>query len=333
LRCRSENCSAWYPIVRGIPRMLPEALLSGIYEKFAAEWGDDLKRLGLIDATVSPPDDLSKLKGKTIENFGFEWLEYARFGWDDPVYNIQKERNTFLGKALLGGDELPGRLVLDAGCGNGRYSHWAASLGGKVFGLDLGWGVESAAENTAQLDQVQIVQGDIFALPFAPKTFDLIFSIGVLMHTGDARRAIGSLSGKLKEGGSLSAHVYGRGNPIYEALDGAIRWRTTRMSIKSLRRFTKGAYQIRRGLEFLRLANIVTRFIRLDSHPHCIFDWYAAPIATHHSSTEVNRWFADEGLQAVANSDPYFKSTGSIRRLLRRAFGSPISVTVRGVKD
>ena len=333
MRCRSDDCATWYPIVRGIPRMLPQSLLGDTYREFVFDWEDDLNRLGLIDATSSPSDDLSNLKKRTIHNFGFEWLEYSRFGWDDPVYNIRRERSRFLGKSLLGEEDLPGKLVLDAGCGNGRYTHWAASLGSKVFGLDLGWGVESAATNTAELDQVQIVQGDIFSLPFARNTFEVIFSIGVLMHTGDARRAIASLASKLQGGGSLSAHVYGKGNPIYEAVDGAIRQRTARMSIASLRRITKCAYLMQRSLEFCRLTRIASRFVRLDSHPHCIFDWYAAPIATHHSYDQLNGWFSEVGLRVIADGTPRFKRNSGPRGFLRRVVGSPISVTMRGIKD
>lgn len=45
-------------------------------------------------------------------------------------------------------------------------------------------------------------------------TIDIIFSIGVRMHTGDAHKAAASLATKLKGGGSLSLRLYGQGNFI-----------------------------------------------------------------------------------------------------------------------
>ncbi|MGB1253695.1 MAG: methyltransferase domain-containing protein, partial [Candidatus Promineifilaceae bacterium] len=274
-------CNEWFPIWRSIPRMLPPHLLTSIRQGFLAEFGNQVAAQGLTsDATANSDDDLRAIKEHTIENFGFEWIEYARFGWDDPEYNIEHEKKVFLDKSLLKADSFQDKLVLDAGCGNGRYSHWANQFGGRVIGIDLGDGVESAAKNTADQPNIQIVQADIFNPPFATATFDLIFSIGVLMHTGDAHRATISLTDKLKPSGSITIHLYGKGNPVYEWVDRTMRERTIQMSIPNLQTFTDRLYRVRTSLKRVRLAAQLSRFVRIDPHPHCIFDWYAAPIAT-----------------------------------------------------
>jgi len=331
LICRNQTCRAWYPIVRGIPRMLPESLRLELTHQFVHEHRAALVSDGLIqESGFDRADDLHSLKQHTIQNFGFEWLEYARFGWDDPVYNIQREERVFRGKSLLSPEDIKSKLVLDAGCGNGRYSYWAAKYGAQVIGVDLGDGVESAAQNTVELPDVQVVQGDIFNLPFADQTFDVIFSIGVLMHTGDARRATGCLAKTLKSGGSLTIHVYGKGNPVYEFVDRILRNRTTRMSIPELQRFTAKAYQGRRQLERWHVAGLVERFVRLDPHPHCIFDWYAAPIATHHTYAEVTSWFSELGLEIVKTNAGSLSSS-LMKRVLHPLFQGPSTVTVRGI--
>jgi SAM-dependent methyltransferase len=220
------------------------------------------------------------------------------------VFNIEREEAVFLHKSLLSPDALDGKLVLDAGCGNGRYSYWASQFGARVVGIDLGAGVESAHANTRHLDNVQIVQADIFRLPFARETFDRVFSIGVLMHTGDARKATESLAGRLKPGGSVTVHLYGKGNAVYEYVDRALRRRTVRLSIDELSDFTRRAWRVTRFLERLRLLPLVDCFIRLDPHPHCIFDWYSAPIATHHTYPEVEAWFAAMGMRVVQTNKP-----------------------------
>jgi len=313
--------------------MVPEALRKESTFAFVREHSDALKALGLqLSNDVEDwSDDLLALKKHTIQNFGFEWLEYARFGWDDPIYNIQREEQVFRYKSLLKPDEIQGKLVLDAGCGNGRYSYWAAKYGGKVFGVDIGDGVESAAQNTGGLANVQIIQGDIFSLPFRDNTFDVIFAIGVLMHTGDARKATASLVRKLRVGGSLSVHLYGKGNIIYEYIDRILRSQTTRLSINELQVFTIKAYRLRRFLERIRLANIMNRFVNLDSHPHCIFDWYAAPIATHHTYEEVKWWFDSLGLRIVATNENIIRSRSAIKSLLGQFLGGAPRITVRGV--
>ena len=255
-------------------------------------------------------------------------MEYGRFGWDDPTYNIQTEERVFRAKSMLAPADIKGKLVLDAGCGNGRYTYWAARLGGNVIGVDLGDGVESAARNTAHLSTVQIVQGDIFNLPFRDHTFDIIFSIGVLMHTGNAHKATASLARTLMREGKLTVHLYGKGNILYEWVDAFLRKRTTCMTIPELQRFTERAFRLQQRLERLSFAGVVNRFVRLDEHPHCIFDWYAAPIATHHTYGEVEAWFPSLGLQVTGTKElPY----PSWKKFVRPLFGRPITVTVQGV--
>ena len=298
LTCGHPPCGATYPIVAGIPKML------------------DTKR--------EPP---SKLTQHVMRNFGFEWNQYARFGWDDPDYDIEREQRVFHLKSQLAPEDLVDRLVLDAGCGNGRYSHWAAKCGGRVIGVDVSEAVEPAARNTADLPNVQIVQADLFNLPFADGTFDAVFSIGVLMQTGDARRAFRSLVSVLGPDGNLAVHVYGKGNAFYEAIDRVLRMWTTRMSLDSLQRFTARAYRLRGWLQRLGLIGIVGKLVRLDSHPHCIFDWYAAPVASHHTYPEVKRWFAECGLEVQRTRETPLSWP---RRARQALVGGPGTVSVLG---
>jgi SAM-dependent methyltransferase/uncharacterized protein YbaR (Trm112 family) len=329
LQCQKEGCRAWYPVVRGIPRMLPPELRQELTGTFVQQFRSELAKLGVrLEGDIPPPDDpLRGLKHHTIRNFGFEWIEYARFGWDDPVYNLAYEEEVFRRKALLGPDELQGKLVLDAGCGNGRYSYWAARYGARVFGVDLGDGVESAATNTRDLPDVQIVQGDIFRLPFAERTFDAAFSIGVLMHTGNARQATASLAKLVRPGGSLTVHLYGKGSVVYEVVDRLLREWTTRLSVDRLQSMTRRLYHTRKVLERVRLETFANRFVRIGSHPHIIFDWYAAPIATHHTYPEVHGWFEDMGLTVVRSNAE--KVVPLKRRVLRPLCGLPDVVTVQ----
>jgi SAM-dependent methyltransferase len=332
-------------VVRGVPRLLPAHLRASLTRDFLRAHAADERVRGLRGdgpdrPAISPA--LGAVQRATQTNFGFEWTAYARHGWDDPVHHLAHEEAVFRHKSLLEPAAFDGKLVLDAGCGNGRYSYWAARWGARVIGLDLTAAVESARRNTGEVEAIQIVQGDLFDLPFADETFDIIYSIGVLMHTGDAARATASLARKLRPGGSLTAHLYGRGNLVYETVDRLLRAHTTRLSIPELERFTRGAWSLRRLLDRLHLARLAVRFVRLDPHPHCIFDWYAAPVASHHTYEEVRRWFAELGLAVVgSNEEVSFgpppaarrpAPAGPLRRGLRSIAGSATTVTLRGVK-
>lgn len=330
LSCDGPACDAWYPVARGVPRLLSGALRpDGLRHAGPTHLG--LARDLGLSPSASDDDLLDGLKQKTMRSFGFEWTEYRRFGWDDDEYDLRREGGVFLRKSLLEPEDIRGRLVLDAGCGNGRYSYLASEHGGRVIGVDLSEAVDAAAENTEGCEDIQVVQGDIFRLPFAPGTFDVIFSIGVLMHTGDARLAVRRLRPLLTEGGSLTVHLYGKGNPVYELIDRGLRWWTTRRSLAELERLTARAYRLQRALALLRLDRIVNRFVRLDPHPHCIFDWYAAPIATHHDYPEVRAWFDDLRLRVVATNEAH--PIVGLPAMVRKVAGSADTVTVRGVAE
>lgn len=208
LKCSATDCSSWFPVYQGVPRILPPDLMGDFMSRFLDEHSSQLAALGLTRIRESSStDDLSDVKIGVQDNFGFEWTKYDRFGWDDPVYHIAAEEAPFRAKSLMSPDEFQGKLVLDAGCGNGRYSHWAHEYGAQVVGVDLSEAVDAARRNTWDSPNIQIIQGDIFELPFNPETFDAIFSIGVLGHTGDARVATSNLSKLLKPGGSETVHV------------------------------------------------------------------------------------------------------------------------------
>jgi len=80
------------------------------------------------------------------------------------------------------------RRVLEAGCGRAevlkrmlRAGRWLAAVG-----LDLSpKGLELASQDRPQ--NLHLVQGDLFHLPFLPNTFDLVYNSGVIEHFDDER--------------------------------------------------------------------------------------------------------------------------------------------------
>ena len=336
LRC--AGCSMWYPVTGGVPRLVPPDLRQEATLEFRRRFETKLRAMGLdgdstADSTPRPSstDGLSGVKAHTLQNFGFEWTRYSRHGWDDPKYNIASEEEVFRYKSLVEPSEFAGKLVLDAGCGNGRYTYWATRYGGRVIGVDLTLAVDAAFQNTRDVESAGIVQADLFHLPFRAEAFDVAFSIGVLMHTGDAHGAFLSVARHLRKGGSFTAHLYGVGNAVYEWMDRTIRERTTRLSIPELRTLTGRLYRIARWTDRIGLRSVVTCFVRLDDHPHCIFDWYAAPVASHHTYAEVEQWYAEAGFR-VERTNRSFASSVPVKRFVMRLLRYPWPVTVRGVR-
>jgi SAM-dependent methyltransferase len=103
----------------------------------------------------------------------------------------------------------PGDLVLEAGCGVGAQTITLArnSPGARITSIDVS--KESLAEaqrsvEAAGLINVQFQQADIFALPFAPESFDHLFICFVLEHLARPVEALAALRTVLKPGGTIT---------------------------------------------------------------------------------------------------------------------------------
>ncbi len=124
-------------------------------------------------------------------SFGFQWKLYSRTQLDDA--SSQRSERAFRRRTGFRPEDLAGKLVLDVGCGMGRFAEVATRWGAHVVGIDLSLASEVAARNLADRTAT-IFQADVFKLPFAPESFDYIYSIGVLHHTPDCEQAFKVLS-------------------------------------------------------------------------------------------------------------------------------------------
>jgi SAM-dependent methyltransferase len=162
-------CSRAYPIVRGIPRFV----------------GDD----------------------NYAANFGFQWNQFRKTQLDSES-GVGISHARFAKSSGLGPDDLKGKLVLDVGCGAGRFAEVALSFGARVVALDYSSAVDACKANLGLNTRLEVVQGDIYHLPFPLEHFDFIYCFGVLQHTPDAKTAFGELPRFLKPGGRLAIDFY-----------------------------------------------------------------------------------------------------------------------------
>ncbi len=248
---------------------------------------------------------------RTKKAYGLQWNRFR-------IIRAEEDRATFFNRTGLLPQHLDGKLVLDAGCGMGRYLRIAALTPSRgIVGMDLSRAVEAARELTAGLPRVSLVRGDLLRLPFPAESFDIIYSLGVLDHTPDPRGAFLGLARLLKPGGRIVVWVYKRERPIVEMVMNVHRAFSTRLPL-GLLEFLSGVSapvgSLKRRLLASRLWPVQRMGVALhlatigvSMHPDrevraCdTLDWYAPRYLSRHTFDEVAGWFRDAGLAHLAD--------------------------------
>jgi SAM-dependent methyltransferase len=250
-------------------------------------------------------------QSRTKSAYGLQWNRFR-------IVRPEEDRATFRSRTGLGESDLIGAVVLDAGCGMGRYVRVAAEAGARlVVGLDLSAAVVAARELTAGLPGVAFVRGDLLRPPLEPGRFDQIYALGVLDHTPDPRAAFLTLARLLKPGGRIAVWVYPRERPALMRIMRAQRAVSTRLPLGllvALSRVTAPVGGLKRRLmaspnRLVARAGVVLNVLTIgvSMHPDpevrvCdTHDWYAPRYLSWHDRDEVRGWFAEAGLVDVTD--------------------------------
>lgn len=261
---RCAGCGTAVPVVQGVPRFVPS------------------------DAYTS--------------SFSFEWNRH-RLTQLDAADSVESER-TFREKTGFTPDDIKDKLVLDVGCGMGRFADVVSRWGGQVVGIDLSLAVDAAYTNLGGRANVRIMQADVFRLPFPPETFDIVYSIGVLHHTPDCQKAFRQLPRLLKPGGQIAVWVYGTMKPWVKIADLYRRF-TVRMPSRLLHALCHVSIPMYYVSKIPVVGPLLWAVFPSSLHPKSrwrvldTFDWYSPRYQSKHTYPEVYRWFISEGLQEI----------------------------------
>jgi SAM-dependent methyltransferase len=261
-----RRCAEAYPIRHGIPRFVPT-------------------------------DDY-------VENFSFEW-NLHRKTQVDSIAGHHESHNTFVEKTGFREDELKGRLVLDVGCGTGRFMEVAAGCGATVVGIDLSYAVDAAYVNMGNRPNINIIQANLFHLPFRRETFDAIYSIGVLHHTRNTREAFLQLPRLLKKNGTIAIWVYVWAGEYSQIVDRIRRW-TVKIPQRLLYVLCALWVPVYYAFHQTRWIGKYVRKIPTSNQGRGFiwdildtFDNYSPLYQWKHTSQEVRGWFEEAGLDQL----------------------------------
>ena len=167
------------------------------------------------------------MQQRSQKSFGIEWSQYyAALGWSRD--EIAAETEMFLTYTRAMPNFFSNRIVVDAGCGNGRYINILNQIAipppELIIGIDLSESIFVAAKNCAKYANVIFIKMNLNLLDrILKKPVDYVYSIGVLHHTPDAKGAFDHLANCLKPDGFLSVYLYGKGNPLLYRVNSYLR--------------------------------------------------------------------------------------------------------------
>jgi len=295
------HCGAahFFPVVGGIPRLLPNSI--------DEHWQDVSSSMpspapaslaSLLDARAKRSFTHDQ---RTQANFSHEW-QHHEVG--DRTWAMDLEGRVecfFVDPIRIPRSELRGKLILDAGCGNGSQSVAYTELGCEVVAVDLSSGLERGQAfrkryEAARPDKIHFVQADLRHPPFARSIFDVIHSAGVLHHTPDTRHTFRQLAPLLKPDGTFYVWLYKHEAYVTPLVNG-IRRLTTSIPAARFARIANLMAPLFQAFCFAVDALGIRAYTSLSRREAALalMDIFGAPYAHAHSYDEVATWFRAEG--------------------------------------
>lgn len=218
--------------------------------------------------------------------FGDNWREFLEKLDDERIERAEQSLRDMLGR-----ESLDGQSFLDVGCGSGLFSLAAVRLGARVKSFDFDPASVECAQRLRERYGAgagwEIEQGSALDRDYLATlgTWDVVYSWGVLHHTGAMWDALGNVEPLVAPGGRLFIAIYndqGRKSRIwtavkrgYNAVPAGLRmpyllltWlpREAISVAMALLRLKPTAY-VRHWTEYHRRARGMSRW-------HDIVDWY-----------------------------------------------------------
>jgi len=258
--------------------------------------------------------ETENISKRTQRSFGYQWTEFADM--------VDENRRHFLNYIYPVTPEfLKDKTGLDVACGFGRHIYYASEFGTrKMVGIDFSDAIWQAKLVNTGNNNISLVKGDIYNMPFKEESFDFAYSIGALHHLPEPEKGFQAILPLIKKGGAVFIWVYSKKRKFLNFFLEAFRKITTRMPLPFLKilsfLFSVVDYFLfifpykflvkTAGFEFLD--RITPERVKLYARfPFRVswadwFDRLSAPIRFYYNEDDLKQWASNANLKNVVIS-------------------------------
>ncbi|WP_253696494.1 bifunctional 2-polyprenyl-6-hydroxyphenol methylase/3-demethylubiquinol 3-O-methyltransferase UbiG [Bdellovibrio sp. HCB117] len=160
--------------------------------------------------------DLAKFDKEIVNNEAYDHLAERWYeAQDDPIALLRNQHKVEMPWIL---EEIRRNIgyraeILDMGCGAGFLSNDLALAGHSVQGIDLSTSSLKVAADRDVTHTVRYQQGDVYSVPFAKESFDVVCAMDLLEHVSDPQRVIAEATRVLRPGGLFFFNTFAK-NPL-----------------------------------------------------------------------------------------------------------------------
>ena len=151
------------------------------------------------------------------DSFGYQWNRFRALQHDSKNGKKYTEKR-LIQNSRWSTKQIADKVVLECGCGPGRFTEILYKLGGIIIAVDMSNAIDVNLENLGLHANVLYIQDDITKLYYMKLKADYVFCYGVLQHTPNPRKTLHRLGQYANDGGKLSVDVYAKmdkPNPFY----------------------------------------------------------------------------------------------------------------------
>ena len=207
----------------------------------------------------------------------------------------------FLKMRLLGlaEEEYTDKKILDFGCGTGEFTCWYAARGNEMTAIDLSRpSIEHAkayAEGYGLSDRITFRRHSVLELDLPDSSFDIVYSYGVLHHTGDPYKGFQNMVRVCKPGGVVIVSVYNSySRYILRQKQRLLAW-IAGDDIEKRCKWGKILFPITARKLMLRAH---------DESDAVLYDQFAIPHESLHTVGEILGWLRDNDLEYLGAFGP-----------------------------